>query len=52
MARQQQFKYIYDNVEPVEEYRPRGYYPMLLRDILDSWYNVIRKLAYSQFSTV
>ncbi|KAL3411425.1 hypothetical protein V8F44DRAFT_635970 [Aspergillus fumigatus] len=30
---------IYDDVEPVEEYRPGGYHPVLLGDILDSWYN-------------
>ncbi|KAH1935936.1 hypothetical protein KXV69_003089 [Aspergillus fumigatus] len=52
MARQRRFERIYDDVEPVEEYRPGGYHPVLLRDILNSRYEVIRKLAYGQFSTV
>ncbi|EAW17415.1 putative serine protein kinase [Aspergillus fischeri NRRL 181] len=52
MARQRRFERIYDDVEPVEEYRLGGYHPVLLRDILHSRYKVIRKLAYGQFSTV
>ncbi|OJJ46586.1 hypothetical protein ASPZODRAFT_132656 [Penicilliopsis zonata CBS 506.65] len=46
------FERIYDVVEPVEEYRPGGYHPVQLKDVLHSRYEVIGKLAFGQSSTV
>ncbi|KAI9749026.1 MAG: aconitate hydratase [Chaenotheca gracillima] len=46
------FERVYDDVEPVEEYRPGGYHPVHLNDRFNNRYEVIGKLAYGQFSTV
>ncbi|QKX58581.1 uncharacterized protein TRUGW13939_05706 [Talaromyces rugulosus] len=46
------FERIYDVVEPVEEYRRGGYYPVCLHDVFNNRYEVIGKLAFGQFSTV
>ncbi|PYI31120.1 serine protein kinase [Aspergillus indologenus CBS 114.80] len=46
------FERIYDVVEPVEEYRPGGYHPVHLGDVLHQRYKVIGKLAFGQYSTV
>lgn len=46
------FERIHNVVEPVEEYRVGGYHPVHVHDLFNQRYEVIRKLAYGQFSTV
>lgn len=46
------FERIYDVVEPIEEYRAGGYHPVHLNDLFHGRYQILEKLAFSQFSTV
>lgn len=40
-----------DFYEEVDEYRPGGFHPVHLRDLLDGRYEVLHKLGYGGFST-
>ncbi|RDW94233.1 uncharacterized protein DSM5745_01555 [Aspergillus mulundensis] len=46
------FETIHDVVEPVEEYRPGGYHPVHLDDVICYRYKIIAKLGFGRFSTV
>ncbi|CAG8946696.1 unnamed protein product [Penicillium salamii] len=46
------FKAITSPCEWVEDYRPGGYHPVVLGDVLNSQYKVIRKLGEGSYSTV
>lgn len=41
-----------DGAEPLAKYRPGGYHPVMIEDILDGRYRVIDKLGYGGYSTV
>lgn len=49
---EQRFKPITLPCEWVEDYRPGGYHPVLLGDIFNRQYKVIRKLGEGSYSTV
>ncbi|KAJ5976631.1 hypothetical protein N7481_010338 [Penicillium waksmanii] len=49
---QQRFKTITLPCEWVEDYRPGGYHPVVLGDVFDHKYKVIRKLGEGSYSTV
>lgn len=38
--------------EDLREYKPGGYYPLYLGDILHSRYHILNKLGYGSFGTV
>lgn len=40
------------NPEWVEDYVPGGYHPILLGDVFESRYRILRKLGNGRFSTV
>ncbi|KAL4910543.1 kinase-like domain-containing protein [Aspergillus multicolor] len=46
------FEKIIEDVEPIEEYRPGGYHPVHLGDVIKNTYKIIGKLGYGRFSTV
>lgn len=47
------FEYQYiEGVEKLEQYRPGGYHPVLIGDVLSDRYRVVHKLGYGTFSTV
>ncbi|RFU25889.1 hypothetical protein B7463_g10456, partial [Scytalidium lignicola] len=41
-----------DYIEDVQRYRPGGYHPVMLGDILGKGYKVIHKLGYGGFATI
>jgi serine/threonine-protein kinase SRPK3 len=41
-----------DHLEDIEKYRPGGYHPVNLDDILDGKYKVIHKLGHGGFATI
>lgn len=41
-----------DGAEPLAKYRPGGYHPVMIEDILNGRYRVIDKLGYGGYSTV
>ena len=41
-----------EGVEDLGEYRPRGYHPVLIEDLLQDRYKVIHKLGHGAYSTV
>lgn len=49
---QQRFKSITLPCEWVEDYRPGGYHPVVLGDVFERQYKVIRKLGEGSYSTV
>ena len=49
-TRRPAYKHV-DDVEPLENYRPGGYHPIWIRDILGSRYRIVHKLGYGSFST-
>lgn len=51
-ANETRFKTITSPCEFVEYYHPGGYHPVVLGDIFQSQYKVIRKLGEGSFSTV
>lgn len=42
----------FDDIEDVEKYRPGGYHPVDLNDILDNKYRIVHKLGYGGFATI
>ncbi|KAJ5617968.1 hypothetical protein N7537_003082 [Penicillium hordei] len=52
MDDERRFKTITLPCEWVEDYRPGGYHPVVLGDVLNSQYKVIRKLGEGSYSTV
>lgn len=49
---EERFKTITTPCEYVEDYRPGSYHPVLLGDVFNHQYKVIRKLGYGSRSTV
>ncbi|EFQ97386.1 CMGC/SRPK protein kinase [Nannizzia gypsea CBS 118893] len=45
------YQYI-DDVEKLERYKPGGYHPVLIGDVLHSRYQVVHELGYGTYSTV
>ncbi|KUJ14951.1 kinase-like protein [Mollisia scopiformis] len=41
-----------DNIEDIEDYRPGGYHPVELGDVIENQYEVMLKLGHGGFSTV
>ncbi|KKZ57827.1 hypothetical protein EMCG_05578 [[Emmonsia] crescens] len=46
------FKYTPIEVERLERYRPGGYHPLTLGDIIQSRYRVVHKLGYGAYSII
>ena len=47
------FKYNWiDGVESLEKYKPGGYHPIMIGDILHSRYRIVDKLGFGGYSTV
>lgn len=46
------FRYPGGDTEQVERYKPGGYHPVHLGDVLNGHYRVFRKLGFGAFSTV
>lgn len=40
-----------DDVERLDDYRPRGYHPIKMGDYLHERYRVVHKLGYGAYST-
>jgi serine/threonine-protein kinase SRPK3 len=52
-ARNHPFKYNWiDGVESLEKYKPGGYHPIMIGDILHSRYRIVDKLGFGGYSTV
>lgn len=49
---QWRFNPVCGEVEWIEDYRPGGYHPVMLGDLFNDKYKVIRKLGYGGYSTV